>query len=184
MEPCTSRMLSSANPAFWNWPSTLEVTTKQSRPKRSIQSRRMAKAVVGDGLPVEVGAVAVEAPAEGRVALEMGRVGGLDEGEPEPLVHRVGVPEPLVAAEVGEPRVDPHPGPGGDDQRLRVPDRLSGLSEMFRLYSMVASTVNMQAEQRYEGYVQDIATLDQSRLQHPHHFLRLNPHQEPPSSRR
>ena len=43
MEPWTSSMQASSNPARWNWPSTLEVTTKARRPSRSIQPRSRAK---------------------------------------------------------------------------------------------------------------------------------------------
>ena len=48
MEPCTSSTRSSANPAFWNWPSTFEVTTKQGRWKRAAQARRIRKPACGD----------------------------------------------------------------------------------------------------------------------------------------
>jgi hypothetical protein len=66
--------------------------------------------------------VAVEAPAEGGVLLEPLGIGGVDEGEADPLVGRVGLPESLVTPEVGETRVDPHAGAGGDDQRPGAPD--------------------------------------------------------------
>jgi hypothetical protein len=39
MEPWTSSTFASSKPAFWNWPSTFEVTTKYSMPKRSIHRR-------------------------------------------------------------------------------------------------------------------------------------------------
>jgi hypothetical protein len=43
IEPWTSRTRSSGKPAFWNWPSTLEVMAKSGRRKRSAQPRRIAK---------------------------------------------------------------------------------------------------------------------------------------------
>ena len=64
----------------------------------------------------------VEPPAELRIVVEVRRVRRVRERQAEPLVGRVGLPEPLVAPEVGQPGVDAHPGPCGDDERAGAPE--------------------------------------------------------------
>src|SRR6185369_9313418 len=81
------------------------------------------EAFVGDGSAVEVGAVTVEAPAKGRVAAKVGRVGRLDKGEPQAGVGGIGLPEALVAAKIRQAGVHPHAGAGGDDKGLGLSDR-------------------------------------------------------------
>jgi hypothetical protein len=81
---------------------------------------------VREGRAVEREPVAVEAPAERRVGLEVRRVRGLDEAVAEPLVRRVRLPEPAVAPEVGQPGVDAHAGASADDEGVRLADRVCG----------------------------------------------------------
>ena len=73
---------------------------------------------------VELEPVAVEAPGELRVVVEPARAREVDEPQPSLAKRRVGLPEALVAPEVGQAGVDPHPGPGGDQEGLRFRDRL------------------------------------------------------------
>lgn len=75
---------------------------------------------MGDRFPVKVGAVSVEPPAEGRITVKVGRVGDARKTDPQPFIHRIGVPEPPFAAEVGEPRINPHSGAGCYDKGLGV----------------------------------------------------------------
>ena len=45
MEPCTSATTSGSNPAAWNWPSTLDVSTRVGRSRA--QRRSTAKPACG-----------------------------------------------------------------------------------------------------------------------------------------
>jgi hypothetical protein len=84
------------------------------------------KALVRRGGSVEVHAVTVEAPGHRRVGVEPGRVGHLRERQAEVGVGRVRLPESLVAAEVGQARIDAHAGPCAEDQRVRLGDGEGG----------------------------------------------------------
>ena len=50
----------------------------------------------------------VEAPTESWVTFEVGRVRSVDEVDAEMPVHRVGVPEALVATEVRQAGINAH----------------------------------------------------------------------------
>jgi hypothetical protein len=60
------------------------------------------KARVGNGPPVELQAMPVEAPGEAGLALEGGRIGNLLEGDARATERRVGAPETLRAAKIGQ----------------------------------------------------------------------------------
>ena len=53
-------------------------------------------------LPIKVGAMTVEAPAESRVSFKIGWIGRPDEIDAEAFIHRVGVPEPLISTKIGQ----------------------------------------------------------------------------------
>ena len=89
------------------------------------------KSGMGGCFPVKVGAMAVESPAEGRVSVEVGRVGGAREADAEALVHRVGVPETLLSTEIGKAGINPHSRPGSDYQGAGPLDCFSSLSVQF-----------------------------------------------------
>ncbi len=74
------------------------------------------KAVMGNGIAVQIGAVAVEAPAKGRIALKMLRVGTLHKREPQACIGWVSLPEPLITAKIGQPRIYSHPAPSDHKQ--------------------------------------------------------------------
>lgn len=74
------------------------------------------EALMGSGVAIEVGAVPVKAPAEMGIGLEVFRVCRLNEAQSQALIPGVGIPEPLITAKVGQPRVNPHASPGRDDQ--------------------------------------------------------------------
>ena len=76
------------------------------------------------GFTIEVEPVAVESPRLLRIMDEPTWVRQVDEGEFSLTEGRVGVPKPFVAAEVGEPGVDAHPGARADEQRVRTRDGL------------------------------------------------------------
>lgn len=59
------------------------------------------KAMMWRGVTVQVGAVAVKAPRKVGITLKMGGIRRLDKAEAEAGVHGIGVPEPMVASEVG-----------------------------------------------------------------------------------
>ena len=79
--------------------------------------------------PIQVGAMTVEPPSEGRITLEIRRIGGIDEIDAEAFVHRVGAPEALVATEVGKAGVNSHAGTAGDEHGFGRFDRCSGFFE-------------------------------------------------------
>ena len=91
--------------------------------------QKRGEALVRNGAPVEVQAVAVEAPGERGVVEEPLGVRELLEAQAQLAERGVGVPEPLRAAEVGEPRVDSHPGAGRDHERLGLVDGAGGEGE-------------------------------------------------------
>ena len=99
---------------------------------------------MGDRGAVQVGAVAVEAPAEGRVVGKVFRIGAVDKGQPQAGIGRIGLPEAVVAAEVGQPGIDPHAGPGGDDEGLCFSDNSGGFSKHWipPVTTIVCSTWN------------------------------------------
>ena len=68
--------------------------------------------------------MAVEAPGELRAVLEPAWAREVHEPQSPLAKRRVGLPEALVAPEVGEAGVDPHSGPGGDEKGPRSRDRL------------------------------------------------------------
>ena len=78
------------------------------------------------GRPVEPESMPIESPGELGIAGEPARVGHVDEGHTEPFERRVCLPESLVASKIRQPRVDAHPGAGGDQQGVRICDRVSG----------------------------------------------------------
>jgi hypothetical protein len=77
------------------------------------------KAGVRGGPAIEVLAVPVETPGKVRVLPEPRGVREVREGEPQLLVRRIGLPEAMVPAKIGEPGVA-HPRPGGDQQRRGI----------------------------------------------------------------
>jgi hypothetical protein len=93
---------------------------------------------MGDRGTVEVGAMAVEPPAKGRITLKMLRVGTLNKGKPQTGIGRIGLPEPLIAAKVRQPRIHPHAGAGGNNQRLRSTHKLSRNCEHTSLHKTVS----------------------------------------------
>ena len=80
--------------------------------------KQQRKPFVGDGIPIQVAAVPVKAPAKARIALEMLGVGGVHETEAELGIGGIGAPETAVAAKVREPGIDPHACPRRHHQRL------------------------------------------------------------------
>lgn len=82
------------------------------------QIAEQGEAGVRRGLPVEGEAMAVEAPGEARVGFEGGRVGDRFEGDSGPAECRIGRPEPVRPAKIGQPRIDAHAGAGGDQQAV------------------------------------------------------------------
>jgi hypothetical protein len=87
------------------------------------------EALVRHGSTVELEAVPVEPPGEGRIAVEPAGVGHRGEVEAELLVERISAPEALGAAEIGEARVDAHARAGADDERVSLGDCRSRAAE-------------------------------------------------------
>ncbi len=141
IEPCTSTTPLLGEAGF------LELTVDIAGDHEVVEAEALdpgeqqAEAEVRYGGPIEIGAVAVKAPAEGRVPLEVGGIGGAYEIDAEPPVHRIGGPEPLIAAEIGESGINPHPRPGGDDQRPRLPE---GLRRPLQNLSSSSMTLYLQ----------------------------------------
>jgi hypothetical protein len=100
-----------SKPARWNWPSTLEVNTKLPPGKAALICLQHREARVRAGASVQVEAVAVEAPGQGRGAREGVGAGDLLEGDAGLGEGRIGAPEAGVAAEVGQPESTPMPAP-------------------------------------------------------------------------
>ena len=73
--------------------------------------------------------MAVEAPRERGVVEEPLGIRELLESQAQLAERRVGIPETLRSSEVGEPRVDSHPGTGRDDERLGLADGAGGERE-------------------------------------------------------
>lgn len=70
------------------------------------------------GTAIQVSTMAVKPPRKMWVALKVRRIGGLHKGQPEALVHGIGVPEPFFAPEIGETGIHPHPSSGGDNHSV------------------------------------------------------------------
>ena len=116
------RSRSAANPDRWKCPSTFEVKTnppcriRSAQPLQNCEARDAASVCT-----VELHPMPVEAPRQGRILREPARVGQRDEVEPQPLVWRIGPPEPLFPAKVGQTAIDPHPGAGSRSESPSEP---------------------------------------------------------------
>ncbi|CAN6484124.1 unnamed protein product [Victoria cruziana] len=82
------------------------------------------EAGVGHGASVELEAVAIEAPGQGRVAREGARAGHGGEFQPGLCECGVGAPETGVAAKVRQARVHAHAGASRDDQGIGFGDEV------------------------------------------------------------
>ena len=81
---------------------------------------------MGNGLPIETHPVPIETPGQSGILKKPTRVGQSDEIEPQLLIQRIGSPEPLFAAKIGQTTVDPHTGASTDQARIGRRDRFSG----------------------------------------------------------
>lgn len=81
------------------------------------------------GVPVQLQAMAVETPGQRRIGVEGVRRGDLGERHARAGEGGVGLPESLVAAKIGQARVDAHAGAGGDEQQVGIGDQGGGLFE-------------------------------------------------------
>jgi hypothetical protein len=102
----------------------VHVRCEDERPERwpSRQPQESKKPGVRAGRSIEVQAVSVEAPGQVWIVVEPTRIGQVDERQTELAIGRVGVLKSVIAAKVGQPRVDPHPRPGGDEEQVRRGD--------------------------------------------------------------
>jgi len=82
------------------------------------------ESLVGLGLAVEFQAMSVESPGQTRVGVEGAGIGDLGEVDDTFSEGRVGAPEALSSAEIGEAGVDAHAGTGTNDEAIRGTDGL------------------------------------------------------------
>src|SRR5690606_28484774 len=82
------------------------------------------EAGVGCRPAVQLEAMSVESPSQFGVPGEVHGVGDLDEAQPQPGVGRVGAPEALVPAEIGQAGVDAHAGAGADEKSVGAGDEV------------------------------------------------------------
>ncbi len=86
---------------------------------------------VRDRASIKVQAMAVEPPRKCRIPFEPPGVGHFHKGNPQFCHGRVGLPEPLVAPEVGQARVDAHAGACSDEKRIGLAKGKGGPFEIF-----------------------------------------------------
>src|SRR5210317_202559 len=80
---------------------------------------------------IEVSPMTVETPTESRIPFKVARICRVDEADAEMRVHRIGVPEALVATEVGQAGINPHPCARGHDHGF---GRFNGLGGFFKTF--------------------------------------------------
>ena len=73
-----------------------------------------AKAVMRNGVSVELKAVSVKAPGESRIGSERGRVGDLLERDFSPAKCRIGAPKAVGTAKIRQAGIHPHAGTGAN----------------------------------------------------------------------
>lgn len=104
------------------------------------------ESAVRNGCTIEHEAVSVEPPGQGGVLDEPPGVGHVDEAQAQVAVGWIGVPEALIAAEVGQARVHAHAGSGGDDEGGGLRDGAgSGLQRGFLVHGVIVSKASRQA---------------------------------------
>src|SRR5262249_1878263 len=87
-------------------------------------------------LAIEVQAMAIEAPGQFGIVREPARVGQRNEVEAERGIGRIGVPETLVAAKIGQAGIDAHAGACTDQQGIRCGDcRGRTIEKLFMVHS-------------------------------------------------
>ncbi len=89
-------------------------------------AKEQLESVVRNGFPVQAKPVSVEPPRERKITAEPCGIRKIGKTQALDFVGRIGVPEPSISAKIGQPRVDPHPCPGGDQNRFRLPNCFDG----------------------------------------------------------
>ena len=97
------------------------------------KGKELRKATVRHGGAVEIQPVAVEPPRERRIGGERLRTGDRLEPQAAATERRIGAPEPLRAAKVGQSGIDAHAGSGGDEQPVGGREQRGGTANrVFR----------------------------------------------------
>ncbi len=82
-------------------------------------------------LAIQVQAMSIEAPGQGRIISKPTRIGQGNEIEAEFLVRRIGLPKALIAPEVRQTRIDSHAGAGADQESLSAQDHFRRVLQSF-----------------------------------------------------
>src|SRR5437016_195011 len=80
------------------------------------------KSVVRLRVPIQIQAMAIKAPRQGRVVSKPAGIGQGDEIEAEFLIRRISIPKALIAAEIRQAGINSHAGTGADQNRLGPSD--------------------------------------------------------------